>query len=199
MNHELSFVDTWFKANKLTLHPDKTKFILFHPARKKINLYGLSIISIDKNSINRVEHTKFLGVIIHQNLSWQAHIKVISSKIAKSTGIIIKSWQFSFLQKLLPSPLSSLFVFNSDCHQYLTRQKDNLYLHIHTNIPFLFGYRVLKFGMTFLSHFVIHLLFLVININWEIIFNHYKFKLSGTQFLFSTFKLFSLLLFAHCR
>ena len=41
VNHELSFVPTWFKANKLTLHPDKTKFILFHPARKKINLDGL--------------------------------------------------------------------------------------------------------------------------------------------------------------
>ena len=72
VNHELSFVATWFKANKLTLHPDKTKFILFHPARKKINLDGLSI-NIDKKSINRAEHTKFLGVIIHPNLSWQAH------------------------------------------------------------------------------------------------------------------------------
>ena len=70
VNHELSFVATWFKANKLTLHPDKTKFILFHRARKKINLDGLSI-SIDKNSIDRVEHTKFLGVIIHQNRSWR--------------------------------------------------------------------------------------------------------------------------------
>ena len=68
MNHELSFVATWFKANKLNLHPDKTKFILFHPVRKKINPDGVSI-NIDKNSINRVEHTKFLGVIIHQNLS----------------------------------------------------------------------------------------------------------------------------------
>ena len=32
---------------------------------------------------------------------------------------------------VLPSPLSSLFVLNSDCHQYLTRQKDNLHLHTH--------------------------------------------------------------------
>ena len=69
------------------------------PARKKINLDGFSI-SIDKNSINRVEHTKFLGVIIHQNLSWQAHIKAISSKIATSTGIIIKSRQFFFSNTL---------------------------------------------------------------------------------------------------
>ena len=108
VNHELSFVATWFKANKLTLHPDKTKFILFHPARKKINLDGLSI-NIDKNSINRVEHTKFLGVIIHQNLSWQTHIKAISSKIAKSTGIIIKSRQF-FLSNTLCTLYNSLIL-----------------------------------------------------------------------------------------
>ena len=40
---------------------------------------------------------------------------------------------FSFLhiQKLLPTSLSSLFVFNSDCHQYFTRQKDNLHLYSH--------------------------------------------------------------------
>ena len=81
---------------------------MFHPARKKINLDGLSI-NIDKNSINRVEHTKFLGVIIHQNLSWQAHIKAISSKIAKSTGIIIKSRQF-FLSNTLCTLYNSLIL-----------------------------------------------------------------------------------------
>ena len=42
----------------------------------------------------------------------------------------------------------------------------------------IYHLRVLKFGMTFLSDFVIHLIFLVTNINREIIFNHYKFKLS---------------------
>ena len=121
VNHELSFVATWFKANKLTLHPDKTKFILFHPARKKINLDGLSI-NIDKNSISRVEHTKFLGVIIHQNLSWQAHIKAISSKIAKSTRIIIKSRQF-FLSNTLYTLYNSLIL------PYL--QYSSYYLNIH--------------------------------------------------------------------
>ena len=43
----------------------------------------------------------------------------------------VSCFVFLHLQKLLPSPLSSLFVLNSDCHQYLTRQKDNLHLHTH--------------------------------------------------------------------
>ena len=126
MNHELSFVATWFKANKLTLHPDKTKFILFHPARKKINLDDLSI-NINKNSINRVEHTKFFGAIIHQKLSWQAHIKAISSKIAKSTGIIIKSRQF-FLSNTLYTLYTSLIL------PYL--QYWSYYLNIHILFSF---------------------------------------------------------------
>ena len=39
--------------------------------------------------------------------------------------------QLTNRRTVLPSPLSSLFVLNSDCHQYLTRQKDNLHLHTH--------------------------------------------------------------------
>ena len=45
-NRELSLVATWLKANKLTLHPDKTKFIIFHPSRKKINSSNLPSVLI---------------------------------------------------------------------------------------------------------------------------------------------------------
>ena len=67
VNRELSLVAPWFKAHKLTLHPDKTKFIPFHPPRRKINLDNISV-SIDGNKIKRVECTKFLNVTIPKNL-----------------------------------------------------------------------------------------------------------------------------------
>ena len=35
VNHELSFVATWFKANKLTLHPDKTNLFYFTLQERK--------------------------------------------------------------------------------------------------------------------------------------------------------------------
>ena len=103
VNCELSIVATWLKANKLTLHLDKTKFITFHPSRKKINSSNLTTC-IDNSTIQRSEHTKFLGVIIHQNLLWQPHIKVVLSKITKSIGIIIKLRQF-----LLSNTLCTLY------------------------------------------------------------------------------------------
>ena len=56
VNRELPLVATWFKANKLTLHHSKTKFIVFNPPRKKIHLESLSIC-IDRENIQRVEYT----------------------------------------------------------------------------------------------------------------------------------------------
>ena len=43
----------------------------------------------------------------------------------------VSCFVFLHMQELLLSPLSSLFVLNSDCYQYLTRQKDSLHLHTH--------------------------------------------------------------------
>ena len=38
MNNELQNISTWFKANKLSLNLDKTKWSLFHPLHKKDNI-----------------------------------------------------------------------------------------------------------------------------------------------------------------
>ena len=44
--------------------------------------------------ISRVKVTKFLGVIIDENLNWKEHIKLVSSKISKNIAIIYKAKQF---------------------------------------------------------------------------------------------------------
>ena len=62
-------------------------------------------------------------------------------------------------QKLLGVKGLTLIVIN------ISPGKKTTYIFILTNILFPFGYRAPKFGMTFLSHFVIHLIFLVTNIN----------------------------------
>ena len=48
-------------------------------------------LQIDYIPIERVNHTKFLGVIIDENLTWKAHIQYISNKLAKSIGILNKA------------------------------------------------------------------------------------------------------------
>lgn len=76
----------------LSLHPGKTKYILFHPKRKKPDVDNVNI-TIDGCNTERVQHTKFLGIIIHQNLSWTPHIHAIKTKISKMIGILSKSRQ----------------------------------------------------------------------------------------------------------
>ena len=48
-------------------------------------------IYIHWSSIQEVDKAKFLGIIIDNKLNWIEHIKCISRKIAKGTGIIIKA------------------------------------------------------------------------------------------------------------
>ena len=60
-NTELTHVSSWLNANRLTLHPEKTKFIIFHPARKKRDLPEASI-TINGLPVSRVEKIKYLGL-----------------------------------------------------------------------------------------------------------------------------------------
>ena len=76
LNVELSHVSSWFNANKHTVHPAKSKFIIFHPRRKQINSLDINIF-INNSLITRVQEDKFLGIIIHENLSWKPRISAV--------------------------------------------------------------------------------------------------------------------------
>ena len=92
MNLELSKISLWFKANKLSLNVTKTKYSLFHPAAKKRFLKDpIPTLKMDNTAIDRENVTKFLGVLIDENLSWKPHINNVSTKISKSIGILYKS------------------------------------------------------------------------------------------------------------
>ena len=113
MNNELIKVSTWFKANKLSLNVTKTKFTLFHPISKKRTIpLILPLLKIDDTHITRDRVTKFLGVLIDENISWKAQIANICSKVSKSIGILYKARHY--LSKFLLKQLYSAFI-----HSYL--------------------------------------------------------------------------------
>ena len=77
---------------------------------------------------------KALRIITHSPPGAHTYSLLTNSKILNifnSYKYQASCFVFFHMEKLLPTPLSSLFVLNSDCHQYLTRQKDNLHLHTH--------------------------------------------------------------------
>ena len=82
----------YLSANKLSLNVTKTTYSLFHPASKKRFLREpLPFLKSDNIAIERENVTKFLGVLIDENLSWKQHINDVSTKISKSIGILYKS------------------------------------------------------------------------------------------------------------
>ena len=88
VNNELRKVIEWLNANRLSLNIDKTNFMIFRPKGKNENC---PTIQINGSSIQEVDNAKFLGITINNRLNWIEHIKCISRKIAKGTGIIIKA------------------------------------------------------------------------------------------------------------
>jgi hypothetical protein len=92
MDIELNKVSQWFKSNKLSLNIEKTKWSLFHSnSKKRLIPIELPLLFIDGVLIERVTCTKFLGVLIDENLTWKKHIGNISCKISKSIGILYKA------------------------------------------------------------------------------------------------------------
>ena len=64
----LSKIYEWFNANKLSLNADKTMHSLFHKTDDLPLL--LPKFLINDNKVERVESTKFLGVLLHEHISY---------------------------------------------------------------------------------------------------------------------------------
>ena len=83
----------WLTANKLIINLSKTHLMVFtnkkRPQTVSLNVKG--------TLISETNETKFLGIILDNNLSWHAHIKHISSKISKSASIL------KYLKYIFPS------------------------------------------------------------------------------------------------
>jgi len=103
INTELDNISNWFKLNKLSLNIDKTNFMIFK--NKHSNKPGINInIKIDNKEINKVTTTKFLGVLIDNNMDWKSHNSHVTKIISKYNGIIRKVRPF-----LPPNSLQTLY------------------------------------------------------------------------------------------
>ena len=68
----LDLANLWLERNGLQLNTLKTKCMLIHSARKKVNS-GLELM-IDGIDVEQVRFFKFLGVLVNDTLTWSDHI-----------------------------------------------------------------------------------------------------------------------------
>ncbi|XP_065681553.1 uncharacterized protein LOC136095202 [Hydra vulgaris] len=91
MNIELIKVNNWFRANKLSLNSEKTKYILFHKKAQEENLpLKLPDLILNDNLIKKQASIRFLGVLVDEKLSWLPQIRYIQSKISNIIGMMYR-------------------------------------------------------------------------------------------------------------
>ena len=104
INTELEKLYKWLCANKLSINLNKTKYMIFHCRQRRV-IPALDI-KINETPIERVETFNFLGITIHENLSWKEHLNVISKKVSKIIGM------FRRIKSFTP-PSTLLLLYNS--------------------------------------------------------------------------------------
>ena len=105
VNDELTHVQKLVILHQHTLNVKKCNFIVFksHKKQFKTNL----TINLDSQEIQKVNKTKFLGIIIDQYLTLKSHIEYIATKNSKTIGILcrIRFYIYKPLLKILYNSL----------------------------------------------------------------------------------------------
>ena len=81
----------WFRANKLTLNLSKTICLAFNPpGHKKVKIN----LEFGDSKLVSSEFTKFLGVAIDSNLTWNEHLKQLTLKLKQNLCLLRNSKKF---------------------------------------------------------------------------------------------------------
>ena len=103
VNTELEcIINEWIKLNKLSLPVNitKTSYMVVSATTRKCDSNDCKII-INDQSIERVNHTQFLGVIIDDQLTWSQHVNHICNKVSNGMGILLRARKIMYGQTLI--------------------------------------------------------------------------------------------------
>ena len=88
VNHDLKLLCVWLRANKLSLNAKKTELIIFKSKNKCITKKLNFRISGQK--LYPTDHVKYLGITLDQHLSWEMHLKILTTKLNRAAGMLAK-------------------------------------------------------------------------------------------------------------
>ena len=82
VNWELEGVDNWQQAFRLSLNVSKTSYLIISKQKNAIDH------RIRDSILTKVSVVKFLGVTLYVNLTFNDHVKNVTTKISKSVGVM---------------------------------------------------------------------------------------------------------------
>ena len=88
IDHDLTKLTDWFRANSLTLNINKTNLLLFDYWKRESTTLE---IHIDGTIIKSQKNTKFLGVILDNKLQWKDHYEQLKTKINRNYSLLCKN------------------------------------------------------------------------------------------------------------
>ena len=114
INTELNKMAIWFRANKMAVNAEKTKYIIFHAKNKKVDP-GNTVLVFDNNEpgqpynddivtpLLRIQSNhpdesqqayKLLGIWLDENLSLEQHVKKLCSKLTRALFFLRRAQNF---------------------------------------------------------------------------------------------------------
>ena len=88
IDHDLTQLTDWFRANSVMLNINKTNLLLFDYRKRASPELE---IHIDGTVIKSKQNTKFLGVILDNKLQWKDHYEQLKTKINRNYSLLCKS------------------------------------------------------------------------------------------------------------
>ena len=95
----------WFYANKLSLNASQSNFML---CSNKLQTEATDIV-ISNESINRVDHFKFVGINLDENMTWKYHIDSCRAKLQSSLYAIANIKPFVTIYSLINLYYTSVY------------------------------------------------------------------------------------------
>ena len=130
VNKELKEVSTWFKANKLSVNASKTNYmILGTPHMTSVKVCEDLNVSLNNTTLERVQFTKFLGVLNDECLTWKQDIDCVYKTISRNIGIMNKLkyaipgyiLHTLYCTLITPNLNYGIFIWGSTCKSYLDK------------------------------------------------------------------------------
>ena len=130
VNAELKEVSNWFKTNKLSVNASKTHYIILGTSHMTlVKAQQHFNVILDDTVLDRVKYTKFLGVLIDENLTWKCHIDCVSKTLSRNIGIMNKLKYFIpgrivhtlYCTFILPYINYGILIWGNTCKVYLDK------------------------------------------------------------------------------
>ena len=160
INQELDKIKSLTISNRMSLNVSKTNALIF--TYKKLPFNYENSVKLGDNNVNIIDSCKFLGVFIDNKLSFKNHVKYITNKISRNSGIFyeihknlpIKARLNYYYGFIYPYLTYNVIIWGNASESFIrdirTQQKRfvrtlaDVSYYEHTN-PLFYKYKILKF------------------------------------------------------